>query len=294
MKVDYTPGDTSTRLSVSKSDPAYALGKLLFFDPALSVNYKRSCASCHRPQKAFTDHRQTARAFRFSANLDRNTPTILNAAQQTTFFHDGRAGSLQAVIESVLTNPREFNNRYDTVVYRLGSSPVYRRLFRQAFNADINSETISRALEAYISRQVTQNSRFDQAVGGTLSLTTAERAGQQLFTHDLNCVGCHPAPWFRDGRRHEVGPGLFIKTPGLRNVALTPPYRADGTAPTMEAALSDPVHQRQRRRALTNRQQADLIAFLNALTDTTSADTTEPPTLPPLTTGRNRAVGGIY
>ena len=56
------------------------LGELLFFEPGLSVNGKRSCASCHRPEKAFTDHRSTSRALRFAGNLSRNSPTLLNAA----------------------------------------------------------------------------------------------------------------------------------------------------------------------------------------------------------------------
>ena len=42
------PGDSATAQKIS-------LGKRLFFDAMLSGNGTRNCASCHRPEKAFTD-----------------------------------------------------------------------------------------------------------------------------------------------------------------------------------------------------------------------------------------------
>ena len=58
------------------------LGKILFFDPVLSSNNKRACASCHRPDLAFTDGVKTSSGFHAGMSLSRNAPTILNVAKE--------------------------------------------------------------------------------------------------------------------------------------------------------------------------------------------------------------------
>ncbi len=74
----YTPG-YEAHLSPQK----VALGKMLFYDPVLSGNGSRSCASCHQPQKAFTDGQAKSIAFDFKGAVSRNAPTILNAGLQS-------------------------------------------------------------------------------------------------------------------------------------------------------------------------------------------------------------------
>lgn len=270
------------------------LGKLLFFEPALSVNGKRSCASCHRPEKAFTDHRGTSRTLRFAGNLTRNAPTMLNAADQTSFFHDGRAGSLGAVIGAVLASPDEFGSSYALVARRLRGSTEYRRRFRRAFAAPIAETTINAALAAYLRSLTATRSPYDLALTGGPALPAAAAAGAALFAGAGRCASCHGGPQLRDGQRHEVAPGQWLKTPTLRNVAVTMPYRADGSAPTLRAVLIDAYHQAQRPRPLAPEELDQLTAFLEALTDTTSADHREPAALPRLRTLPGRAIGGLY
>src|SRR5690606_27932637 len=50
------------------------LGRTLFFDPVLSSNNKRSCASCHNPSLAFTDGLPKSTASDFDGNVERNSP----------------------------------------------------------------------------------------------------------------------------------------------------------------------------------------------------------------------------
>ena len=270
------------------------LGELLFFEPGLSVNGKRSCASCHRPEKAFTDHRGTSRALRFAGNLTRNSPTLLNVAGQTSFFHDGRAGSLAAVVEAVLTSPDEFGSSYALATERLAGSAEYRRLFRRAFGAPAGAATINAALAAYLGTLTATRSAYDQAQAGGPALPASAAAGAALFAGAGNCGRCHGGPQFRDGQRHEVAPGQWVKTPTLRNVALTMPYRADGGAPTLPAVLADAYHRTLPARPLTPAEVDDLTAFLGALTDTAATARREPPTLPPLPALPGRVVGGLY
>src|SRR5438067_1943596 len=54
------------------------LGRLLFFDKRLSSDGSLSCASCHDPANAFTDHNSVARGLAGKTGT-RNAPTILNA-----------------------------------------------------------------------------------------------------------------------------------------------------------------------------------------------------------------------
>ena len=289
-----TPVAAPVRPRLRPAGTRAALGKLLFFEPALSVNGKRSCASCHRPEKAFSDHRGTPRALRFAGNLRRNSPTILNAAGQASYFHDGRAGSLEAVVAAVLTNPDEFGSSYALATQRLGSSAEYRRLFRRAFAAPIGAPTINAALVAYLEQQTATASAYDQARAGGPALPPEAAAGAALFGGPAGCTSCHGGPQFRDGQRHEVAPGQWVKTPTLRNVAVTMPYRADGGAPTLAAVLADAYHRPLPPQPLTPGQVVQLTAFLNTLTDTTSADHRAPAALPRLRALPGRAVGGQY
>ena len=290
-------GAVSAMVPAGAAEPVAAqraLGKILFFEPGLSVNGKRSCASCHRPEKAFTDHRGTSRALRFASNLARNAPTMLNAADQTSFFHDGRAGSLDAVIEAVLTSPDEFGSSYALAAERLRGSGTYRRLFRRAFAGPIAAPTINAALVAYLRSLVATRSAYDLARAGGPALPEAAAAGAALFTGVGRCASCHGGLQFRDGQRHEVAPGQWLKTPTLRNVAVTMPYRADGSAASLQAVLADGYHRAQPARPLSAAEITSLTAFLETLTDTTSADHTVPPALPALPALPNRTVGGLY
>jgi len=74
-----------------------ALGARLFSDPRLSGGGDRSCASCHRPERSFTDGRRRARGLT-GASLARNTPSLWNLAWSEAYFWDGRAPSLEAQV----------------------------------------------------------------------------------------------------------------------------------------------------------------------------------------------------
>ena len=70
---------------------AARLGQALFYDERFSKNGDVSCATCHEPDRAFTDGRAKGRAL---GEVDRNTPTVINSAHSRWFFWDGRSDSL--------------------------------------------------------------------------------------------------------------------------------------------------------------------------------------------------------
>ncbi len=73
-------------------DPAAAkLGQWLYFDARFSGDGTVACATCHDPEKGFSD------GLVLSEGLDtttRHAPTVLNAAHNRWFFWDGRCDSL--------------------------------------------------------------------------------------------------------------------------------------------------------------------------------------------------------
>ena len=260
---------------------------MLFFDPVLSGNYKRSCASCHRPQKAFTDQRITARAYEFSGNLAVNTPTLLGAARQHQFFHNGRAGSLAQVIQSVLTNPSELNSSYAQLTDRLTGSDTYRNWFWQVYGQMPSEKTVNNALITYLNQLAGPPTRH----ASKRTLMTVN-SGQSVFAK-AGCITCHPAPYYRDERRHEITPDHWVRTPGLRYLPFTPPYLADGSAPTLEAVLTSPFHARQRRLSVADRKH--LVLFMSNLpADTTYLTRAMPTALPDIPGAPVRRVGGSY
>ncbi len=177
------------------------LGRLLFFDPILSSTNDRSCASCHDPSRAFTDGFPRSIALGRNGMLDRNAPTLINAAHSRRFFHDLRAMRVSDVVAHVLTNEREFNTTLLDVVGRLRTSDDYMamfaRVFRMPASSAIDPTNIGLAISAYLTTLVSFDSRVDRYLRGeNVTLSDAERRGFDLFMGKAACASCHFPPTF--------------------------------------------------------------------------------------------------
>ena len=111
FNVDFFAPGKEAAYSTAKA----ALGKLLFFDPILSDNNKRACASCHKPEMAFTDGNVKSLKFDMG-DLARNAPTVINSAFQKSQFWDLRAGSLEDQLDSVINNADELHSSFERVM----------------------------------------------------------------------------------------------------------------------------------------------------------------------------------
>ena len=326
-----------------------ALGQLLFFDPALSANNARACASCHHPSQAFADGQAKSRAFGGQGTVARNAPTLLNASFGSAYFWDARAGFLEDQVPQVVGQADELHTSYEELVPKLLQSPEYRRLFSRAFGQRggpaLTATTINRALAAYLRSLVALNSPFDKYMRReTAVLDASARRGANLFMGKAACATCHFAPIFNgtvpprftesetevigvpagpdlDRARPDADPGRgrlvpaevwqgAFKTPTVRNAARTAPYMHNGVF----ASLSDVVEFYNRgggkglgldiphqtlpfdHLSLTNAEKQDLVAFMEALTDTTGRFRA-PSRLPefPARAGLgSRVIGGEY
>ncbi len=180
------------------------LGKTLFFDPILSNDLSRSCASCHDPRRAFTDGQRKSLATGLMGTVDRNSPTLINSVYSDRYFHDLRTADLESQIDHVVFEEREFNTTFPLIVQRLQGSETYQSWFGRAFpgyqrygRPAINGATIKSALAAYVGSLRGFNSPFDlYARKESNELDPAAIRGYNLFMGKAVCGTCHFAPAF--------------------------------------------------------------------------------------------------
>ncbi len=273
-----------------------ALGRLLFFDPILSLDRTVSCAMGH--------DRQTGMGNKAGR---RNAPTILNAAFNQLQFWDGRAASLEAQTLEPVTNPVEMAHSLEGLERRLSDDMAYNAFFERAFGpGKVTREKISKAIAAYERTLISGNSPFDRYLygGDKTALSASAARGLAIFRDPTqgNCAVCHSIgenyALFTDNKFHNLGVGVdsageltdlgrfevtrqdadrgAFKTPTLRGVALTAPYMHDGSLRTLKEVVDFYVgggtfnafrdKEIKSLDYLSVRDRTDLVAFLESLT----------------------------
>ncbi|MEM9076397.1 MAG: cytochrome c peroxidase [Bacteroidota bacterium] len=250
-----------------------ALGKKLFFDPKLSQNGEMACVTCHNPNKAWADGMEV-NLDNDGKPLERNTPTLINAAYQKTFFWDGRSPNLENQITSVFTNEKEFDSSVHQFSTEILSDTTYVKLFEEAYGgiSKRNVEVI-RAISSYISTLKGFNSKFDRNIRGDEdTFTEEEKFGFNLYMGKALCATCHfipltngtVPPFFSEHEKEVIGVpetaenkkldddlgrytlpnskldvfyGMF-KTPTVRNSEVTAPYMHNGVYNTLEEVIN--------------------------------------------------------
>lgn len=178
-----------------------SLGKLLFYDPVLSASNERACASCHQPEKGYTDGLAKSMATGMQGSVKRNAPTLLNAVYAPRFFWDMRTSLLETQFEHVLVSKDEFNSSVLEVVQKLEQSPSYVQMFKNRFpqfeKNPINPYTLNMALSAFVISLKSHNSPVDRYIRGEIKQLPEEvKEGFNLFMGKAVCGTCHFAPTF--------------------------------------------------------------------------------------------------
>jgi cytochrome c peroxidase len=196
-----------------------ALGQQLFNDPHLSADGSIRCASCHIPEKGYTDGRRVAIGV-FGKEGTRNTPSLaaLSASQDHTFFWDGRRSALDQAVLDPLTNPVEMGLRDQAdMLHRIAISSVYRNSFAHAFpetGANLTSQEVATALADYVRSLKQPESAYDRfaLLGDTSALSPRAQMGLAIFKNQGRCADCHllqgNPPMLTDHRYHRTGVGL--------------------------------------------------------------------------------------
>ena len=197
-------------------------GRQLFFDPRLSAGGVQSCASCHDPSRAFQDGQRTARERH--APGARNTPGLLDAAQQRWFGWDGAHDSLWAASLAPLLATGEMAQTAAGLATRMRADPAWRRSYRSAFGRDVPADdqavlvNVAKALAAYQATLQSPRTAFDAfrdaLVRGDATAAArypaAAQRGLKLFIGEGRCSVCHAGPGFSNGEFADIGVPFFV------------------------------------------------------------------------------------
>jgi cytochrome c peroxidase len=97
------------------------LGRRLFFEPRLSRDGTIACASCHDPERAFSDGRPVAIGV-FNRIGRRSAPALINRGYGRAFFWDGRAATLEEQVLRPIQDPNEMDMTLGEASARVGLS----------------------------------------------------------------------------------------------------------------------------------------------------------------------------
>ncbi len=258
------------KLKVAVTPEKVRLGRWLFFDKRISVDGSVSCATCHRPESAFSE--PTPHSTGVAGKVGgRKSPTFINGAWPLfdVYFWDGRATSLSEQAKGPMANPIEMGGTHEGVAKAIAGVPGYRRIFRAVYGDDrVDIDRIADAIAAYEATRMSGNSRFDRFdAGDAAALDEKEKLGRDLFHGKAECNQCHLGWNLTDSQFHNLGIGWAgkpgkpgkagkankegfadpgrakvsnkdedtgaFKTPTLREVTKHAPYMHDGSLATL-------------------------------------------------------------
>ena len=288
------------------SDAKVTLGRRLFYEADLSLDGTTSCATCHEQHRAFTEGNASHPGVGGVPGR-RNVMALGNVAYFTplTWADPSQHGMEEQMRVPLLGNhPIEMGmaGKEDELAKRLGGDPCYQQMFQAAFPEDkgrIDIGTVGKALASFERTLLSYDSPYDHFQRGDRdAINDAAKHGADLFS-SLGCAGCHAGANFTDLHYHAIGlynvdgaypardHGLIeisgkpsdegaIRTPSLRNVALTGPYMHDGSVKTLDEAIrrhadggaAHPLRDAKlRNKAMDDAEVSDMVAFLQSLSD---------------------------
>lgn len=246
------------------------LGRWLFYDRRLSADGTVSCATCHRPEHAFSEPVPVPTGVAGRRGR-RKTPSLVNLAVREqlmaplandpgqTFFWDGRATTLETQVLMPIADPDEMGLDHPVMITRLSTISGYRRLFHQVFGSEtMTADHVAAALADYVRTRMSGNAPYDRWNYGrdAGAVSAAAKQGSDIFFFKGRCAMCHTGLNFSDGLFHNLGVGWDLrsrrftdegratvtgaaadrgafKTPGLRDLGRRAPYMHDGSLSTL-------------------------------------------------------------
>ncbi|MEN8858692.1 MAG: cytochrome c peroxidase [Flavobacteriaceae bacterium] len=269
------------------------LGKKIFFDPILSIDSSMSCASCHKPNFAFSDTVKFSPGVFGRAGI-RNTPSLMNIGYHPYFLREGSVPTIEMQALIPIQEKNEFAHNIVDIANQIKDDVEYTKLSQLAYDRELDHYVITRALGVFQRTLISNNSKFDKYIAGKIKLSKQEKKGMDIFFGKGNCSTCHGGYNFTSYKL--TNNGLYekyedigrmratkdsndlavFKTPSLRNVSITYPYMHDGSINSLSEvifhyneggeahknkdALIEPL-------SLTKSEMNNLELFLNCLTD---------------------------
>lgn len=289
------------------------LGKMLWFDPRLSLSGKVSCNTCHDLSTNGADTKPLSIGYAGRKGTV-NSPTVFNAEKQIALFWDGRAKTLAEQATGPITNPLEMAMTPELAEGVIRSIPGYRPYFEKAFGSkNPTFSEIAEALAAFETTLTTPNAPFERYLKGDKNALTQQQIdGLKLFRRS-GCIRCHSGnllggtsfqkvgsvrPYVTDnsskGRMDVSGKPwdeMMFKVPTLLNVERTAPYFHDGAVKTLPDAVKK-MADIQLDMNLSEKQVEEIVAFLESLNG--ELPKIEKPTLPPSGPETRKYIEEVY
>lgn len=289
------------------------LGKMLWFDPRLSLSGKVSCNTCHDLSTNGADTKPLSIGYAGRKGTV-NSPTVFNAEKQIAQFWDGRAKTLAEQATGPITNPLEMAMTPELAEGVIRSIPGYRPYFEKAFGSkNPTFSEIAEALAAFETTLTTPNAPFERYLKGDKNALTQQQIdGLKLFRRS-SCIRCHSGnllggtsfqkvgsvrPYVTDnsskGRMDVSGKPwdeMMFKVPTLLNVERTAPYFHDGAVKTLPDAVKK-MADIQLDMNLSEKQVEEIVAFLESLNG--ELPKIEKPTLPPSGPETRKYIEEVY
>ena len=246
------------------TDAGATLGRVLFYDPKLSISNTVSCGSCHHQAKAFADPIGLSEGFE-GRKTTRNASAIVNTRYQSNYFWDARESKLEDMVLKPVENHIEMGMEdIDKLAQKIARFDYYGPLFEKAFgDKTVTKERIAASMSQFLYSMVSYQSKFDKGQAtGFQNFTAEENRGRVLFFEKTNCAVCHAGANFsgKDGSEFanigldlnykdkgmkerstekgtKIGGEGVFKVPSLRNISLTGPYMHDGRFNTLSDVI---------------------------------------------------------
>lgn len=255
---DLTALDNTPR-NDQPTDRIATLGRVLFYDKALSLNDTIACASCHRQEQGFSDPSRFSNGFAAGQTTSHSMRLgNIRWYRPGSAFWDKRAATVEIQAGQPIQNSVEmgFDGAHGglaAVEAKLQALPYYPELFRSAFgDAAVTEARVRRALAQFERAMISTSSRWDSAYanvynpaladkGLSLPLTTftaQEERGRFLFLlapqqGGLGCAGCHQPPTYALtagslSNGLDAGETVVFKSPSLKSVSRAGAFMHDG------------------------------------------------------------------
>jgi len=157
----YMPVPEDNPITAEKNE----LGRRLFNDRRLSRDGSIACASCHDPDRAFSDERPVAVGILGRVGR-RNAPALINRGYGRAFFWDARARTLEEQVLQPIEDPNEMDFSAAEAAARVG----------------LTTQQLSHALASYVRSILSGDSPYDRYVNGDrTALSMHQQEGLKIF-----------------------------------------------------------------------------------------------------------------
>jgi len=244
--------DPTNRASGQKE--AIELGTRLFFDKRLSGHGTMSCASCHVPERNWTDNLRRGVGM---TEVDRNTPTLMNLIAGRWYGWDGASDSLWSQSLRPILDGRELAATPRHVAQLVRNDEQLSCRYRKTFGTPPSATDdeavfvdVGKAMAAFQETLMSGRTPFDwfrdalaraQPPSSWNYSDTAQR-GLKIFVGKGGCTSCHSGPNFTNGEFFNTGLSRFAplgkpdpgRPAGIRQLLnsrfnLLGPYNDDAT-----------------------------------------------------------------